>query len=301
MKKAVVFDIQKFSVHDGPGIRTIVFFKGCPLHCQWCANPESQRFEPDLLFFPSKCIGCGNCAFVCQKNCIVRHENRLDFDRENCNSCLKCTTVCHAKARVRSGREMTLEEMIAEVDKDLVFYNMSGGGITFSGGEAMCFPEIIADIAKYYKEKKISTAVETCGYVPWENFEKVLPYMDVLLFDLKLIDNGLHETYIGGANELILDNLKRACKLVDTNIRIPIIPTINDTDEAIEKIGAFLTTMKEHIALVNLLPYHDFGIGKYAALGRSYLLKDIKAPSDCHMKEIKKQLERYDLNVKIGG
>lgn len=301
MEKATVFDIQRFSVHDGPGIRTIVFFKGCPLNCQWCANPESQRFVPELFFFPDKCIGCGKCTAVCRQRCIIKDGDRWVFERENCIGCLACAEVCSSKARAGSGREMTCKEIIAEVDKDLVFYQMSGGGVTFSGGEALCFPETIARLARHYRDKGISTAAETCGHVPWENFEKVLPYMDLLLFDLKLMNRELHRTYTGDTNELILSNLKKVCALVDTIVRIPIIPAVNDSSQAIEEFGRFLADMKEDLISVNLLPYHNFGEAKYAALGRPYLLEDLKAPSEEQMERIKKQLEGYGLKVQIGG
>lgn len=300
-EKAIVFDIQKFSVHDGPGIRTTVFFKGCPLHCQWCANPESQKHTQELLFFPDKCTGCGKCVGICQKNCITDQDGIIKFNRKNCIGCLACTKACSSKARKQCGTEMTLEQIIIEVNKDTVFYNISGGGVTFSGGEAMCFPEIVTEIAKYYKAKDISTAIETCGHVSWKNFKEVLPYIDILLFDLKLMDSELHKKYVGSSNNQVLENLKKACKMVHTIVRIPIIPEINDGKDAIRAMGEFLATIKEHIALVNLLPYHDFGMGKYEALGRTYLCKDIKAPTDDQMEDIKKQLEVYDLRVKIGG
>lgn len=301
MKKSIIFDIQKFSVHDGPGIRTILFFKGCPLECKWCANPESQRFIPDLLFFPDKCIGCGKCIPACTKHCITQSNGRIEFDRQICRICLKCTQVCHSGARIASGTEMTVREIIEEADKDMIFYKMSGGGITFSGGEAMCVPEVVAEIAAAYKERGISTALETCGHVPWESYERVLPYIDVLLFDLKLMDDERHLEYVGCFNDQIVDNLKRACKMTDTIVRIPIIPSINDSDEDIKAFGTFLETMRDDLKGVNLLPYHDFGACKYTALGREYSLHHIQAPADHHMEQIKAQLETYGLDVKIGG
>ena len=301
MEKSIIFDIQKFSVHDGPGIRTILFFKGCPLECKWCANPESQRFIPDLLFFPGKCIGCGQCISACAQHCITRNNERLEFNRQNCSLCLQCTEVCHSGARSVSGREMTTKEIIEEADKDMVFYKMSGGGITFSGGEAMCFPHAVAEIAAAYKERGISTALETCGHVLWENYEKVLPLIDVLLFDLKVMDSHRHLEYVGCFNDQIVDNLKRACKMADTTVRIPIIPSINDSHEDIKAFGTFLETIRDDLKGVSLLPYHDFGVGKYAALGREYSLHHIKAPMDHHMEQMKEQLETYGLKVKIGG
>lgn len=300
--KALVFDIQKFSVHDGPGIRTIVFMKGCPLHCEWCANPESQSFQPELLFYPDKCVGCGRCVEVCDMGCFVKMENgEIGFDRDKCVNCCKCAEVCYAEARHQSGDWMTLDEIKEAVDKDLVFYRNSGGGITFSGGEAMCFPEVVHDLAKYYKEyHKVSTAIETCGYVPWENYERVIPYLDLAMYDLKCMNDERHVRYTGGSNKLILENLEKISKRVETVVRIPIIPSVNDSKEDIEAFGTYIRDL-ETIKTVHILAYHNYGMGKYTALGRNYQLKDLETPSDEHMQEIKQQLEEYGFEVNIGG
>lgn len=300
---AVVFDIQKFSVHDGPGIRTIIFFKGCPLRCKWCANPESHEFAEDLLYYPDKCIGCGKCMEVCEEKCIsAGSEGMILFDRSKCTGCCKCTEVCYAEARRKSGKYMTLDEIKAEADKDLVFYRNSGGGITFSGGEAMCFPEAVREIARYYKEEqKVSVAVETCGCVPWENYEMVIPYLDLVMYDIKLIDDKKHIEYTGGSNAQILENIKRIYKKVKTVIRIPIIPGINDSKEDIDDFGKFAGSMRDGIDTIHILPYHNLGLNKYHALGRKYELEEIKAPSDEDMEKIKTRLEGYGVNVVIGG
>ena len=300
--KALVFDIQKFSVHDGPGIRTIVFMKGCPLHCEWCANPESQSFKPQLMLYPDKCVGCGKCAKICEAGCFIETENgEMGFDRSKCINCCKCTDGCYAGARSRSGDRMSLDEIKKEVDKDLVFYRNSGGGITFSGGEAMCFPETVRELAKYYKEEQqVSTAIETCGCVSWENYEMVAPYLDLVMYDLKCMNDGRHIRYTGGSNKQILENLAKISKLVDTVVRIPIIPSVNDTKEDIDAFGAFVKELGT-IHTIHILPYHNFGLSKYEALGRNYQLKDLEAPSDEHMQEIKEQLEGYGFEVNIGG
>ncbi len=300
--KVLVFDIQKFSVHDGPGIRTIVFFKGCPLRCKWCSNPESQNFESELMIYPDKCVGCCRCAEVCEAGCFIKGDKGgISYDRNKCINCGKCAEICYAEARRMSGKLMSIEEIKNEVDKDLVFYRNSGGGITFSGGEAMCFPETVRELAKYYKEVQgISTAIETCGCVAWESYEKVLPYMDLIMFDLKCIDDEKHIKYTGGSNKQILQNVRRIAKLADTVIRIPIIPTLNDSREDIDAFGKFIKEL-ETVNVIHILPYHDLGLSKYAALGRNYMLKDIKTPSDEHMQNIKKQFERYGFEVNIGG
>ncbi|MDO4556372.1 MAG: glycyl-radical enzyme activating protein [Lachnospiraceae bacterium] len=303
MKKgALIFDVQKFSIHDGPGIRTIVFFKGCPMHCEWCANPESQVYCPELLVYPDKCISCGKCVEVCESGCYISGEDgTVVFDRTNCTSCGKCAEKCYAKAHILSGEYMTVDEIKEEVDKDIVFYKNSGGGITFSGGEALCMPEVVAELAKYYQEQDVNTAIETCGFAPWESFEQVLPYLDLVMFDLKIMDDEKHIKYTGESNKQILENLRNVCALVNTVIRIPIIPTINNSKEDIDAFGEFVSTLKDHVHMIHILPYHSYGLGKYKALGREYTLSDIEAPSDEQMEEIKQQLEGYGFTVQIGG
>jgi len=223
------------------------------------------------------------------------------FDRSKCTQCCKCAETCYAGARRKAGKLMTLEEIKKEVDKDMVFYKNSGGGITFSGGEAMCFPGAVRELAKYYKEKGVSTAIETCGYVPWQNFEEVLPFMDLVMYDLKVMDDEKHIRYTGGSNSEILNNLKKISKEVNTVVRIPIIPTINDSKDDIDSFGQFLVQMKDDIKVIHLLPYHNLGINKYNALGKKYELEDLKAPTDEHMQAIKTQLEEYGFTVNIGG
>lgn len=301
-ERPLIFDIQKFSVHDGPGIRTVVFFKGCPLRCRWCANPESHKYTQDLMFYPDKCIGCGVCIDACPNGCIgVNDKKEMFFDREKCTECCACTKECYAGARRVSGDDMSLDEIKKEVDKDMVFYNTSGGGITFSGGEAMCFPDTVRELAEYYKGQGVTTALETCGYVPWENYEKVIQYLDLVMFDLKCMDDEKHREYTGGSNQLILENLKKIYKRVRTVVRIPIIPGVNDSEKDIKDFGEFISSMKDGIDTVHILPYHDLGLSKYNALGKKYLMEDVKAPDDEEMDRIKRQLEGFGFNVVIGG
>ncbi len=298
---ANVFDIQKFSVHDGPGIRTIIFTKGCPLSCQWCANPESQHVEPELMYYPDKCIGCGKCVKVCSQGAITEEEGMILFDKSKCVNCGTCAGTCYAASRKMAGELMSVSEVIKEADKDMTFYRSSGGGITFSGGEAMIYPEFVCEVMKHYKEVGVNTAIETCGYVEWDAYEKVAEYLDLALFDVKMIDDEKHIKYCGGSNQKILHNLTELSKRVETVVRMPMIPGINDSKEDIRKVGEFLKSLEGRIKEVHILAYHNFGVNKYHALGRSYLLDDIKAPSDEHMDEIKKQLEGYGYEVIIGG
>lgn len=299
--KVCVFDIQKFSVHDGPGIRTIVFTKGCPLDCQWCANPESQKLEPELMYYPDKCIGCGRCIEKCPNSAIEEIDGMIQFDKRKCNNCGACVDTCYSNTRKMTGAMMSVEDIIKEADKDIPFYRNSGGGITFSGGEALLYPEFVKEIAKSYKDRGISVAVETCGCVPWHNFERIIDYLDLVMFDLKIMDNDKHEKYCGGPNTMILENLEKVSKVKETIVRVPIIPGINDSKEEIDTVGRYLKNVPGAGGRVHILAYHNFGVSKYNALGKSYLLNDIKAPEDEYMQEIKKHLESYDLVVQIGG
>ena len=294
-----VFDIQKFSVHDGPGIRTIIFLKGCPMSCLWCANPESQSSETEVMAHPDKCIGCGKCAEVCG----TPFDLRMPGSRSavDCDGCGKCAEVCYSGARTLTGKKMTAEEVIREADKDMIFYRQSGGGITFSGGEAMLYPDFIAEICEHYKNENISTAVETCGDVPWENFEKVIPYLDLLLFDVKIMDPRKHEKYTGRPNERILDNLRKASEQIETIVRMPIVPTVNDDRENIEATGRFLKSLDGRVKKMHILPYHNYGLSKYHGLGRNYMLEEIKAPDQKKMEEIRSLLQSYGIEVTIGG
>ncbi len=300
MEKAVVFDVQKFSVHDGPGIRTILFLKGCPLRCTWCANPESQSSMQLLMFFPDKCIACGKCIERCKNSAIVNKDGRILFERNKCTNCGECTEVCYAGARKISGKEFTVEDAIKEVDKDKVFYRNSGGGLTFSGGEPMVYPEFVRDVSKHYFEQDISVAIETCGEVPKKNYEMVLPYLNLVLFDLKIMDNEMHKKYTGSSNKQILNNIRYVSERVHTIIRTPIIPGINDSDENIEEMGTFIKSLKGNIEEVHILPYHELGRNKYDALGYKYTL-DRGTPSNEHMCEIKEKLEGFGLIVQTGG
>ncbi|NLG03551.1 MAG: glycyl-radical enzyme activating protein [Clostridia bacterium] len=298
---AIVFDIQKFSVNDGPGIRTIVFLKGCPLHCQWCANPESNAFKPELMIYPHKCIGCGKCAETCESGCFEMQGGNHIYNRSDCINCGKCTEKCYAEARRMSGKEMTAKEIIEEVDKDELFYENSGGGITFSGGEPLCYPDLVAEVLSYYKNKGISTAIETCGYVPWEDFEKVSSHLNLVMFDIKILDDEKHRKYTGVSNKEIHVNFMKISQLVTTVVRIPIIPTINDSEQDIKAFGEFVSRVRNKVKKIHILPYHKLGLNKYQALGREYSLQNLKMPSDDHMEEIKEQLESYGFYVCIGG
>lgn len=302
MGKDLVTNIQKFSVHDGPGIRSVVFFKGCPLSCKWCSNPENINSDPELMYHPTKCIGCGFCVDQCEFGANTVVDDQILFDASKCIDCGRCAAKCCTLAREMKGRAYTVDELVKELDKDIPFYQNSGGGITYSGGEPLLHPEMILALSSGYKAQGINSAVETCGFVPWSNIEKILSVIDLFLFDVKFIDGEKHKQYCGKSNELILDNLKKLCeKKQKVIVRIPIIPGVNDTEADLDLAGGFLQTIRSDIEYVNCLPYHNYGVSKYDALGIRYELQEIKAPEAERMEEIKKHFEAYGLCVKIGG
>jgi len=277
MNKAIFFDIQRNSFVDGPGIRTTVFFKGCNLKCAWCHNPESQSAKPQMMFYKDKCTGCGKCKSVCP------------YHLEQCELCGKCTLYCPVDARKVCGKEHTVDEVLKEVLKDKAFYETSGGGVTFSGGECMLQIDFLAEILKKCKENGIHTAVDTAGHIPFGSFEKILPYTDLFLYDIKIFDSQKHKQYVGVSNELILENLKklfeRKAKLW---IRIPIIPDVNDSIEEIQKIKDFLKTIGT-AEKIELLPYHAMGENKYRAIGKEPQI--FKTPDAENMKRLKEILD----------
>ena len=253
--KATIFDIERNSYVDGPGIRTTVFFKGCNLRCAWCHNPESQSALPQMLFYKNKCVKCGKCKEKCP--------NQL----EKCDFCGKCTLYCPHDAREICGREYTPDEVLCEIVKDKAYYESSGGGVTFSGGECMLEIDFLEELLARCKAEGIHTAVDTAGHVPFAYFERILPYTDLFLYDVKIIDSEKHKRYTGAPNELILSNLAKLLKM-DRSVwvRIPVIPSINDSAEEITAIRKTLD-LYGFPEKVELLPYHAMGEHKYEALG----------------------------------
>ena len=263
----VIFDLQRFAVHDGPGIRTLVFLKGCTLACQWCSNPESHRFQPDVFFDGAKCIGCRLCADVCPNAALLREAEGVRYDRKACGACGRCADVCCAGARVIKGMAVTAEWVANEVLKDEEFYSRSGGGVTLGGGEPLAQPEFASAVLQESKRRGLHTVVETCGYVPWSAVAQSLPWTDLFLFDLKHVDPAKHQLYIGGDVRVILSNLSRlAVTGRPIIVRIPVIPTFNDTAAEIAAIANAVAAVG--LQEVHLLPYHSLGQSKYRLLGK---------------------------------
>ena len=275
-----IFNIQKFCINDGPGIRTTVFLKGCPLNCLWCHNPESKLTRQEMFFNASKCIGCGGCAAVCARGCHSLTEAGHCYDRSGCVVCGACAEVCPAGVMELTGREATVEEVLAEVEKDAVFYRNSGGGMTLSGGEPMLQFDFSLALAGAAKEKGLHVAMETCGYAPAEQYQTMAQFVDLFLFDYKLADPELHKKYTGVSNERILSNLQLLDSLgAKTVLRCPIIPGINDTADHFAGIARTADSLT-HILGIDIEPYHPLGAGKSALLGKEYPLDDQIFPKD---------------------
>lgn len=293
MYTGIIFNIQKYSIHDGPGIRTTVFLKGCPLSCIWCHNPESQSFAPEIMLYGKRCIGCGKCTEVCKHGALL--------DRDKCTSCGKCAEVCHAKARELAGKVMTVPEVIAQIDKDSIFYEESGGGVTFSGGEPLSQPEFLLELLAQCKKNEYHTAVDTSGYGAAETIKSISGMTDLFLYDLKLIDDDKHIKYTGVSNKLILENLQVISQLGKSIIiRIPLIPGIND-DESNIKASARIIQGTPGIEQVNILPYHNIAADKYNRLGKQSRLMEIPVPSGEYMESVAEKFLEYGIKVKIGG
>lgn len=299
-----ITNIQKFSIHDGDGIRTTVFFKGCPLKCEWCHNPETQKFEKEMQVDREKCTGCGACAAVCPNGAIHMEEGRPILDAEVCVFCGKCTRFCPTGAREVIGQEYTVKELVKELMKDQMFYEESGGGVTLSGGEVMSMDmDYLLAVAKELKRQDVTLTIDTCGFVPYEKFRELLPYVNTFLYDVKVMDPELHKKYMGTDNALILENLVRLAKDgARIYIRIPTVKEVNGNEENMKETIAFLQEHDIHPAQINLLPYHDTGSGKYRKLDMEYKGTDLHAPDKEEMEALAALFINAGYkNTKIGG
>ena len=304
MIKGVIFDIKKYSIHDGPGIRTTIFFKGCPLTCWWCHNPESQDPKPEIIIHPNRCILCESCVQSCTQNAIsLKQDNEGSFlittDRDLCIRCGTCTEVCYAEAREVIGKEVTITEVIKEIEKDRLFYDQSGGGVTFSGGEPLFQSGFLTALLQECRDREIHTTLDTCGFSSWETIDKLRQNVNLFLYDLKMIDDIKHRRYVGVSNRLILDNLQRLSEHEhNIIIRIPIIPGINDDEENIELTIEFISSLP-HLSGINLLPYHHMASSKYAGIGKEYVMPAFEI-KNLEINNLR-VLDRFQYNLKSFG
>ena len=332
MLTGLVGNIQKFSLHDGPGIRSTVFLKGCPLACQWCHNPEDVGFEPQLRWQGEKCIACGTCVSACPEKALQLDVSGLSRDAGTCVLCGKCAEACPSLAMELLGTFMTVAEVLAQVKKDTPFYESSGGGVTLSGGEPLAQAEFAAALLQALKREGMHTALDTSGYAPWEQLEKCAEYTDLFLYDIKHLDPVQHERLTGTDNVLILENLRRLAKRIaeteveraagqvarrvpgrdkqhvveyaawwgtDIWLRIPLLPGLNDDAGHIAAVGDLARELG--IREVCLLPYHHLAMGKYEKLGLTYEAPDLTEPTEQHMEELRQILVGKGLSAHIGG
>ncbi|MEW6266633.1 MAG: glycyl-radical enzyme activating protein [Thermodesulfobacteriota bacterium] len=297
----IVFNIMRFSTRDGPRLRTTVFLKGCPLGCLWCHNPESQSVHPEIVFRPNRCIGCGECELVCPQGAIVLIQGKFIKLEELCVRCGRCVESCPAEAREVIGRRMTVAQVMEEIKKDLPFFEESGGGVTFSGGEPLSQPEFLEALLKACKDEEIHTAVDTCGLADVGVLERIMPFVDLFLYDLKIMDDEAHQRETGASNRLILENLKKLDRTAkEVWIRLPVIPGLTDGQDNLSALARFVAAL-EKIRYIILLPYHETGLDKYRLLGRECRVAGTERPSQERLEEMVRLLEAHGLKASLGA
>jgi pyruvate formate lyase activating enzyme len=296
-----VSKIQRYSIKDGPGIRTTVFLKGCSMRCQWCSNPELINPYPEILKDQKVCLRCGECFSSCPEDAIFKENDEYVINRTLCTACGICVEACPVDAYELIGRSMSVDELVTELIKDLIFYEVSGGGVTFSGGEPTLQHRFVRKVAQELKGKQIHVALDTCGNVPWENLDGLTDVVDLVLYDIKFMDHEKHERFTGANNKLILQNAEKLSDVgVPLIIRLPLLPGINDTIEETVKIASFIEELKS-VKQIDVLPYHRYGVGKYEMLGREYRLESLESPDRNHLEHLRDILQAHGFKVTIGG
>ena len=290
---SLVTNIQGYSIHDGPGIRTVVFFKGCGLECKWCANPECISPKPEIGFVKNLCTKCGKCANSCSRGALTCEEGQMPVIlRELCTGCGKCGEVCAYKALVLYGKSMSAGEIFDAIKRDKIFYDSSGGGVTVSGGESLLQPQVVRDLFEKCRQADIHTCIETSGFVAAAAFEKVLPFTDQVLYDLKIMDNEKHRKFTGKPNDLVLSNAGTVAESgVDMLFRMPLVPGVNDDLPNLVETAAFLNSLKLTKKHIELMPYHRLGKGKYDSLGKKYAMADLLPQAPEQIEKVKQFFE----------
>lgn len=294
--KGLIFDIKRFAVHDGPGIRTTVFLKGCPLHCLWCHSPESQRPEPELMYFTNLCLQCSECVIVCPTQAQTT-DTTQKIVRDRCTRCGHCVKACYQGALKMVGTYLEVDEVLHELQKDAQYYRQSQGGITLSGGEPLLQPQFTQALLKACKDQYYHTALETCGYATWSRFQSILPSVDLVFYDLKHINREKHIQFTGVSNDLIIHNLRKLDQMGPSYVvRVPVIPTVNDDPDDVEAMATLCSSLK-HLQFIELLPYHRLGASKYQHLARSYALSDLLPPQDDVITQFSEAFQSQGLTV----
>ena len=305
MKTAIVTNIQRYSTHDGDGVRTTIFFKGCPLSCRWCHNPESQSFSKQMFFYDSKCKACGSCVSRCPRGAIKpAGDGTFTLDHTLCIGCGECEDWCLYEARELAGKDYTVQELLKEAKKDLLFYDQSGGGVTLSGGEVMSQDgEFIEALCKALHREGISVFIDTCGFAQYEKYERILPYVNTFLYDIKAMDTATHKKWTGVDNALILENLKKLSSAgARIYIRIPTIGGVNANEGFMQAVIDFLSENRIDPAQINLLPYHSYARSKYHNLGLPYAEDTMQVPSDEDMEHFRQMfIKNGYTRTNIGG
>lgn len=298
----MIFDIKRYAIHDGPGIRTTVFLKGCPLKCLWCHNPEGISGEQEFMWYKERCTACSDCQNLCNKGAISFSDDSLLLDQLKCDLCEACVDVCHSQALKLVGKKITVAQVIKKIEKDMVFYDESGGGVTFSGGEPLMQPYFLHSLLKACKELRIHTSVDTSGYANSDVLLKISKHVDLFLYDLKVINDEKHVKFTGVSNKLILENLKKLSnnrrKII---VRFALIPSVNDDEKDILELGAFVYSLK-NVKELSILPYHKAGVEKFKRLRKPKNSLFISCPpSDETLSEIERKLKNFELEIQVGG
>jgi pyruvate formate lyase activating enzyme len=297
----LVLSVSRMTVHNGPGIRTLLLFKGCPLRCVWCSTPESQSTQPELGVFPDKCIHCNACLDVCPKGAIRLNEKACTVDRASCDGCGKCVSVCNAEALRLLGREMTVGELVAEARKDAVAFKHSHGGVTLSGGEPLLQPEFTVALVRALAAEGISVGVDTCGYVPRETIKRVLPYVDYFLWDVKMVNERRHTQLTGVSSRRILHNLRFVSEQgTPIYIRVPLVPGYTDREEDLKSV-CHLAQRLASVVEVDLLPMHHLGQARYLSLGRDYPIENAPFIPEESLREDQRLVESHGLVCNVVG
>lgn len=302
MTKGTIYKIEKFASTDGPGIRMVMFLKGCPLHCKWCSSPESQCIRPEMVYLRKDCVGCGKCVAVCPQNAISVQDGITVTDHSKCVHCGRCAEACLLNARRMIGYEVTVEEALREISKDSIFYFNSGGGVTLSGGEVTSQPQFAKEVLQGCCEVGIHTAIETCAFAKWEDMAPILEYVGRAYVDVKCVDSAKHKALTGVDNTVILANIRKMAQIEGLELvpRVPVIPGYNDAPEDWDDLVEFLQSL-ERFHHLELLPYHRYGIHMYQAMDRAYELEAVETPNDAYMSAILDRVSQYGFPVQIGG